>query len=122
MGVLMWPVMVFFTNSTIHMLAHGSWAQVLMLAGGAELGLVRGKLTSRVLAPDDGARALRLGRGVPDPRAEPTGSSSASAFLHHLIGWSLVVGAVFPRSRRALPRSGIAWQAGFALRRSSCSP
>ena len=41
MGVLMWPVMVFFTNSTIHMVAHGSWAEVLMLAGAAELGLVR---------------------------------------------------------------------------------
>src|SRR5207237_343913 len=47
MGVLMWPVMVFFTNSTIHMLAHGSWAQVMMFSGAAELGLVRGKLHSR---------------------------------------------------------------------------
>src|SRR5205823_8529812 len=46
MGLLMWPVMVFFTNSTVHMLAHGSWAQVMMLAGAAELGLVRGKLQS----------------------------------------------------------------------------
>src|SRR5581483_6295197 len=46
MGVLMFPVMTFFTNSTIHMLAHGSWAQVLLLAGGAELGVARGKLHS----------------------------------------------------------------------------
>ena len=46
MGVFMWAVMVFFTNSTIHMLAHGAWAQVLMLSGAAELALVRGKLTS----------------------------------------------------------------------------
>ena len=37
----MWPVMVFFTSSTLHMLAHGSWAQVMMLAGGAHIGLVR---------------------------------------------------------------------------------
>src|SRR5919108_4982225 len=44
MGVLMWPVMVFFTSSTIHMLAHSAWAQALMLGGAAELGLVRGKL------------------------------------------------------------------------------
>ena len=50
LGVLMWPVMVFFTNSTIHMIAHGSWAQVMMLAGAAELGLVRGKLHERALA------------------------------------------------------------------------
>src|SRR2546423_8214443 len=48
LGLLMWPVMVFFTNSAIHMLAHGSWAQVMMLAGGAHLGLVRGKLQSRL--------------------------------------------------------------------------
>src|SRR6266571_4014757 len=47
MGVLMWPVMTFFTNSAIHMYAHGSWAEVLMLAGGAELGLVHGRLKSR---------------------------------------------------------------------------
>src|SRR5690242_4366499 len=47
LGLLMWPVMVFFTNSAIHMLAHGSWAQVMMLAGGAHLALVHGKLKSR---------------------------------------------------------------------------
>ena len=29
------PVMVFFTTSTVHMLAHGSWAEVMMLAGAA---------------------------------------------------------------------------------------
>src|SRR5919197_6607030 len=47
LGVLMWPVMTFYTNSTIHMLAHGAWAQTMMLAGAAELGLVRGKLHHR---------------------------------------------------------------------------
>src|SRR5919201_4274781 len=46
MGVLMWPVMVFFTNSAIHMLAHGAWAQTMMVAGAAELGLARGKLVN----------------------------------------------------------------------------
>src|SRR5919108_6119595 len=44
MGLFMWPVMVLFTTSTLHMLAHGAWAQVMMLGGAAELGLVRGKL------------------------------------------------------------------------------
>ena len=47
LGIAMWPVMTFFTNSAIHMYAHGSWAEVLMLAGGAELGLVHGRLKSR---------------------------------------------------------------------------
>ena len=46
LGVLLWPVMAFYTNSAIHMYAHGSWAEVLMLAGGAELGLVHGRLKS----------------------------------------------------------------------------
>ena len=44
---LMWPVMTFYTNSAIHMLAHSAWAQSLMLMGAAELGLARGKLHSR---------------------------------------------------------------------------
>ena len=33
LGLFMWPVMVFFTNSSIHMVAHGAWAQTMMLAG-----------------------------------------------------------------------------------------
>src|SRR5207249_7058324 len=49
LGLLMWPVMVLFTNSTIHMLAHGSWAQVMMLAGASHLGLASGKLRSSFL-------------------------------------------------------------------------
>ena len=46
-GLLLWPVMALYTNSMIHMVAHGSWAQVLMFSGGAELGVVRGKLHSQ---------------------------------------------------------------------------
>ena len=106
MGVLMWPVMVFFTNSTIHMLAHGSWAQVMMLAGAAELGLVRGKLHSPLLAADDAARVLRLGLGVP-VHEQNRWFFARSAFLHHLLGWTLVVGAIFPLARRFRPRSAV---------------
>jgi hypothetical protein len=46
LGLFLWPVMAFFTNSAIHMYAHGSWADGLMLAGAAELGLVHGRLHS----------------------------------------------------------------------------
>jgi len=46
MGLLMWPVMTFYTTSTLHVLAHGTWAQVMMLAGAAHLGLASGKLKS----------------------------------------------------------------------------
>ena len=47
MGLLMWPVMTFYTSSLVHMLAHGAWAQVMMLAGGAHIALISGKLRSR---------------------------------------------------------------------------
>ena len=68
MGVLMWPVMTFFTNSMIHMVAHGSWAQVLMLSGGAELGLVRGKL-NRSVQLSTGCREIPHGFPTPGRRA-----------------------------------------------------
>jgi hypothetical protein len=119
MGVLMWPVMVFFTNSTIHMLAHGSWAQVMMLSGAAELGLVRGKLKSRywrlctALAFFVSGEAFLI--------HEQNGWLYArSAFLHHALGWTLVAGAVFPLLRVFRPRSG-ALQTGFALVFVVCS-
>jgi hypothetical protein len=113
MGVLMWPVMVFFTNSTIHMLAHGSWAQVMMLSGAAELALVRGKLRSpywrlcTALAFVVSGEAFLL--------HEQNGWLYArSAFLHHVIGWTLVGGAIFPLLRSFRPRAaGV--QAGFAV-------
>ena len=31
-----------------------------------------------------------------------------SAFLHHLLGWTLVVGAIFPLARVLRPRSVVA--------------
>ena len=71
MGILMWPVMVFFTSSAIHMLAHGVWAQAMMVAGAAQLGLVRGKLQKPALEADGAVRVRRLRRRVPHPRAEP---------------------------------------------------
>src|SRR2546423_12422711 len=68
MGVLMWPVMVFYTNSTIHMLAHGSWAQAMMLAGAAELGFAPRKLRrSFWAAAPGGALPGSAGAGPPPP-------------------------------------------------------
>jgi len=90
MGVLMWPVMTFFTNSAIHMLAHGSWAQALMIAGGAELGLARGKLHSRwwKLAIPIGLVVSGLAFLLHE---QNPWFFARSAFLHHLNGWTLVV-------------------------------
>jgi hypothetical protein len=113
LGVAMWPVMALYTNSAIHMYAHGSWAEVMMLAGGAELGLVSGRLRSRwwkvamPLAFVVGGVAFLL-------HEQNTWFFSRSAFLHHLIGWSLVGTAVFPLALTFRGRS-VSLQAGFAL-------
>jgi hypothetical protein len=113
MGVLMWPVMVFFTSSTIHMLAHGAWAQVMMLAGAAELGLARGKLRNGLwrlavpLAFVVSGAALLLHEQNP-------WLFQRSAFLHHLIGWLMLVATVFPLGRAFRRRSPV-FNAGFAL-------
>jgi hypothetical protein len=113
MGVLMWPVMVFFTNSAIHMVAHGAWAQTMMLAGAAQLGLVRGKLQSRYW---ELTMALALFvSGAAFLIHEQNGWLFArSAFLHHAIGWTLILGSVFPVLRTLQPRVS-AWQGGLAV-------
>jgi hypothetical protein len=112
-GVLMWPVMTFFTNSAIHMLAHGAWAQALMVAGAAELGLVHGKLHSRWWR-----LALPVGLAVSGiaflVHEQNSWYFARSAFLHHLIGWTLIVASLIPLSRVVRPRSAVI-QSAFAL-------
>ena len=113
MGVLMWPVMTFFTNSTIHMLAHGTWADVLMLAGATELALVRGKLTSpwwRLTT----ALALLVSGTAFLVHEQNAWFFQRSSFLHHLMGWTLMVAAVVALARCLRPRSAVAGSA-FAL-------
>jgi hypothetical protein len=113
MGLLMWPVMVFFTNSTVHMVAHGSWAQTMMLAGGAHLGLVSGKLKSRYWR-----LTLPLALVVSGAAAlihEQNGwLYSRAAFVHHTIGWTAVGAAVFPLLATFRPRWTVL-NAGLAL-------
>jgi hypothetical protein len=113
LGVLMFPVMTFFTNSTIHMLAHGAWAQALMFAGAAELGLVRGKLTSPWW------RLAMTFAFVVSGTAFLVHEQNAwffqrSSFLHHLMGWTLVIGAAVPLARCVRPRS-TAFGGAFAV-------
>ena len=113
MGVLMWPVMVFFTNSAIHTLAHGSWAQVMMLAGGAELALVRGKLQSPLWRLTT-ALALAVSGAAFLIHEQNPWFFQRSAFLHHLIGWGLLGCSLLAVGRALRPRA-IAWQTGFAV-------
>jgi hypothetical protein len=113
MGVLMWPVMVFYTNSTIHMLAHGSWAEAMMAAGAVELALVRGKIESsywRLVT----AAGLVVSATAILVHEQNGWLYARAAFLHHTIGWTVLLGALFPLARAVRPRSGAA-QAGFAL-------
>jgi hypothetical protein len=113
LGLFMWPVMVFFTSSTLHMIAHGAWAEVLMLAGGVELALVRGKLDSRWWRLAMTAAVLLSGTAFLVHEQNPW-LFQRSAFLHHLLGWTLVAGAVFPLASSFRPRSQAA-ATGFAL-------
>ncbi len=112
MGIFMWPVMVFFTNSTIHMIAHGSWAQGLMVCGAAELGLARGKLHSPYWRFCTCAALLISGTAVL-VHEQNAWLFQRSAFLHHLIGWTAIVAAACPlvlafRPRAAAAATGLA--------------
>jgi hypothetical protein len=112
-GVLLWPVSVFFTNSTLHMVAHASWAQTAMIAGGAQLAVVHGKLSSRwwTLAVSGSMFVSGLAFLIHE---QNSWLFSRGAFLHHAIGWLLLVAAVFPIGQAVQPRA-FAWRAGFAM-------
>jgi hypothetical protein len=106
LGVLMWPVMTFYTNSAIHMVAHGAWAQALMAMGAAELGLAKGKLRSRwwrVAAPV-GIAVSGLAFLVHE---QNPWLFARAAFLHHAIGWTLLVGSLILLVLVFRPRSAV---------------
>ena len=113
LGVLLWPVMAFFTNSAIHMYAHGSWAEVLMLAGGAELALVRGRLTSPLWRLTWALAFVTAGTAFLVHEQNPW-FFARSAFLHHLLGWTFVAAAIFPLALVWRPRSSVL-RGGFAV-------
>jgi hypothetical protein len=116
-GTLMWPVMTFYTTSTIHMVAHGTWAQAIMAAGAAELALVRGKATSPrwrlVLA------FAFLVSGAAFLVHEQNGwFFQRSSFLHHAMGWTLVGASLVPFAQVLRPRSralGVCFAATFVV-------
>ncbi len=112
MGVLMWPVMVFYTSSAIHMLAHSVWAQSMMLAGAAQLGLVRGKLRNplwELTVP----LALAVSGGAFLIHEQNPWLFSRAAFLHHALGWTALAGALITLGLFARPRSAV-FSVGFA--------
>jgi len=104
LGVFLWPVMALFTNSAIHMYAHGSWAEVLMLAGGAELALVSGRLKSpwwRLTWP----LAFVVTGTAFIVHEQNSWFFARAAFLHHTLGWTFIIAAIFPLLLVWRPRS-----------------
>ena len=112
MGIFMWPVMTFFTNSAIHMVAHGSWAEVLMLCGAAELGVARGKLHSQYWRLTSSLALIVSGTAFL-VHEQNAWMFSRAAFLHHTLGWTALICAVFPFVLAFRPRSLVA-ATGFA--------
>ena len=113
MGLFMWPVMIFFTNSTLHMLAHALWAEVLLLGGGVELALVQGKLRSRYWHLCLAFTLLVSGTASLVHEQNPW-LFQRSSFLHHALGLTALVVAIFPLGKAFRPRA-LGWNAGFAL-------
>lgn len=113
LGVLLWPVMALYTNSAIHMYAHGSWAEVLMAAGGSELALVRGRLTSRWWRLTWPLAFVVSGAAFIIHEQNPW-FFARSAFLHHTLGLTFVAMALFPLALIWRPNS-VALRSGFAL-------
>ncbi len=113
LGLLLWPVSVFFTSSTLHMVAHASWAETAMVAGATQLALVRGKLRSELWTL--AVSAAMVVSGFAFLIHEQNGwLFSRAAFLHHTLGWTLLAAAIFPVGQALRPRRFV-WNAGFAM-------
>ena len=113
LGIALWPVTVFFTDSTMHTVAHAVWAQAVMLAGAAGLGLAAGKLhhpawtlTMPLAFAVSGAAFL--------VHEQNGWLFSRSAFVHHASGWVLIGGAMIALALTLRPRS-TALGTAFAL-------
>ena len=112
-SVFLWLIAIFSTFSTMHLLAHAVWAQAALVAGAVELAVVRGKLRHPAwsLVP---AFALLVSGMAFLLHEQNAWLYSRSAFLHHAIGWMLVIVALFPLGRAVQP-SRMVWRTGYAL-------
>ena len=113
MGVGLWIITIFSTFSTMHLLAHAVWAEAAMIAGSVQLAVVRGKLRSPHWSLVTAAALLVSGAAFLVHEPNPW-LYSRGAFLHHVIGWMLVVAALFPIGQALRPRA-LRWRTGFAL-------
>ena len=105
-------IAIFSTFSTLHLLAHSIWAQAATAAGAVQLAVVRGRLASPYWSLVTAAGLFVSGASF--LVHEQNGWLFArSAFLHHLIGWTMVVAALFPLGEAFRPRKAV-WAFGFA--------
>lgn len=112
-SIFLWIIVVFSTFSTLHLLAHAVWAQAAMIAGGVQLALARGKLRSEAWSLVTAAAIFLSGASF--VVHEQNGwLYSRAAFLHHLVGWILIVSTLFPIGMALRPRRAV-WGAGFAV-------
>jgi hypothetical protein len=111
-GVWLWVIAIFSTFSTLHLLAHSMWAQAATAAGAVQLAVVLGRLRSPYWSLVTSAALVVSGAAF--LVHEQNGWLFArSAFLHHLIGWTLVVAALFPVGAAFRPRTPV-WAFGLA--------
>ena len=112
-SVGLWVITIFSTFSTMHLLAHAVWAEAAMVAGAVQLAVVRGKLASPYWSLVTAAALLISGAAFLIHEQNPL-LYSRSAFLHYALGWTCLVGALFPLGQALRPRR-LVWSAGFAL-------
>jgi hypothetical protein len=111
-GAWLWVIAIFSTFSTLHLLAHAVWAQAATAAGAVQLAVVLGRLRSSYWSLVTAAALLVSGTSF--LVHEQNGWLFArSAFLHHLIGWTLIVSAIVPIGAAIRPRRSV-WAYGFA--------
>ena len=112
-GMWLWVIAIFSTFSTLHLLAHSAWAEAATAAGAVQLAVVRGRLRSPYWSLVT-AGALFVSGASFLVHEQNGWLFSRSAFLHHLIGWTLVVAALLPIGAALRPRRAI-WAYGFAV-------
>ena len=114
MGFLLWPAMFFpQTGATIIMVTHSLWAQMMMIAGGSYLALATGKLKSRYWRLSMPLAFVVSGFLFLSHEQHGWLYGRAS-FIHHICGWTLIVGALVPFAQIFRPRSFVLGTA-FAL-------
>ncbi len=112
-SVGLWVVTIFSTFSTMHLLAHAVWAEAALIAGAVQLAVVRGKLSSPQWSLVN-AGALIVSGAAFLVHEQNDLLFSRSAFLHHALGWTCLVAALFSIGQALWPRR-LGWNAGFAL-------